>query len=1753
MSDDEGRILLESGISLQGAIDDMKRLRQTLLDAANKTQKDMGDAAAKGAQLMSKAQLQAALSTKSHADQVKLLDEQIKLATVNTTKYYNLQTQRAKAQAAADRDEAAATKRQIADAAKFTNEKLKQEQAERRLALASTNRAGQIKILETALEKQTKGSIEYLKIQEKIARLESGGGGNGAPPRTFAGFAGNGALQLAGALGLVTSLTQGLQQLNEQANKGVEINASIDGNRRALGSFLQDVERGNNVFQRASQYGREYGFTQEQIAEATRGASSIIKNSAADVEKILEVQSRLQSVSPEQSLSEASLAIKELSGGDIQSIVRRFEIARSTANEWKQEIADGADVIDVLDRGLADLGVTQNVIEQRTQGLIGAQNRYNQSIEDWERALGNLKQSSGYQAITTDVINVATRAIGGEIPNTENDEIIRSSGNYQTYRELLQARIQSYVLMGETSKARELEISLLTKEQFATRQLTLAQQAAIEARQELTKQGPSNVPGVYDATPLEVMGRASQVLETDIASLNIEIAKQQLQIKQATAALAPYEQAVTDAAAANEAAKEGLKNAEADFEMWKGARIEGERELNEQIYQLSKERAQADYDLNAFKNGGGLDAVLDPYLDDIAESEQATLRLNDAFDAQQTVVDDAERAVKDETKALEKYDEAVKVANKALDDNKERRERVTQAIKDQDDALNRHASTLLVGDREDRDRLQAQDRAIDRLRLERVKRERAGADDDDLEGLDKQIEALRLAREQAQLEIELSRGVQHEELQDAATSRDPVETYGDALEGIESALNETERLNGLLPGIDQDIANSQQALQDATAAQEAQNQKITDAKQYLDDQKIALDLANDALKTQKERTQDLQSAMETAEKAALKPFEDRINTISLAAQKAELTKFLGFDDLHHQMEIAADDAKEFPYQTIIDGIQKSHEQVGFWRDKVAETTTNLDLAKAALERQKEPIEAQQGRLDELNLRLDATKIDLQEINKAQDEYVEDAPTVNKEIDEKTRLYGLWGQAMKDLSDNFGSAYSNAQKLQGLGPIYSPGPRAGTDPYGSPFGGPKVNPAYAQGSGYDINAVNQILEGTGLEGYGATLAALARDQKIPLQYALAMLQKESSFLDPRNNISVENNNPGNLKFTNTTESYGAVRGEAAADGGYWAKFADVTQGLEGYFRLLRDAYGDWVDEGPDGFDKIIAKYAPPKSNNTAQYQQQIRAWAADFLEQILATTSTAVQRPDGSLLDQLIAALNPQGSLTQGYHTGPGWGGIDIGAPEGTDIRAVQAGKVIHSAFSEVGGWTVIIEDVVTGLKTYYGHMQEMGVEVGKIVEAGDVIGKVGSTGQATGPHIHFQAWLNNVLQNPLQMLAQLVEAAYGTGAGVDVPWDNAGGDSNKTYTPSADRTTGDPTAPTIADPDEVERTNEKMRTLLMLFAEMQATLDPNDPRSIDMWAKRFEQAILSLIAPTGQLAEELDYVTKPVGDPTPITPGYNSNDPTVPPIIDPGLLDASTDATQRLRDAWERFLALNDFGPDSPFASVVRDLSSMIDLGAEMRTGDPEFPIIGDIATPVEDQAGRIKRATDEGLAALERWKAGERTGGQLGVGDHQTVGDEALFGGGGGAYGYSDPRPDSIIGDTSIGEDLQYGISDPIGESLLTTTNNIDALKDLFTPSNWSQTNEDVRITWELNRDHVIEPWRTAIDYVRSGADLIHRMAAQARLDAETVRNAADGAGGGGGGNGGAPPAAAPTYVTNVYTENPNRLYNAARQRGKV
>lgn len=96
-------------------------------------------------------------------------------------------------------------------------------------------------------------------------------------------------------------------------------------------------------------------------------------------------------------------------------------------------------------------------------------------------------------------------------------------------------------------------------------------------------------------------------------------------------------------------------------------------------------------------------------------------------------------------------------------------------------------------------------------------------------------------------------------------------------------------------------------------------------------------------------------------------------------------------------------------------------------------------------------------------------------------------------------------------------------------------------------------------------------------------------------------------------------------------------------------------------------------------------------------------------------------------------------------------GLDIGCWRGQQIDATATGRVMFAGEARIYGNAVVIAHNPT-VWTIYGHLDRVGAKVGEHVKAGEPIGRCGSTGRSTGPHLHLEVRYGNTVVDPLTFL-----------------------------------------------------------------------------------------------------------------------------------------------------------------------------------------------------------------------------------------------------------------------------------------------------------------------------------------------------------------------------------------------------------------
>jgi murein DD-endopeptidase MepM/ murein hydrolase activator NlpD len=125
-------------------------------------------------------------------------------------------------------------------------------------------------------------------------------------------------------------------------------------------------------------------------------------------------------------------------------------------------------------------------------------------------------------------------------------------------------------------------------------------------------------------------------------------------------------------------------------------------------------------------------------------------------------------------------------------------------------------------------------------------------------------------------------------------------------------------------------------------------------------------------------------------------------------------------------------------------------------------------------------------------------------------------------------------------------------------------------------------------------------------------------------------------------------------------------------------------------------------------------------------------------------------PDDATKGSGIFGWPTSGTITQGY-----WGGhpgIDIAGWLGAPIAAADSGHVVAAGWNDTGYGYFVVVDHGNGFQTLYAHLQAYYVEAGDDVSKGKTIAEMGSTGNSTGPHLHFEIRQGTIQRNPYGFL-----------------------------------------------------------------------------------------------------------------------------------------------------------------------------------------------------------------------------------------------------------------------------------------------------------------------------------------------------------------------------------------------------------------
>jgi len=178
---------------------------------------------------------------------------------------------------------------------------------------------------------------------------------------------------------------------------------------------------------------------------------------------------------------------------------------------------------------------------------------------------------------------------------------------------------------------------------------------------------------------------------------------------------------------------------------------------------------------------------------------------------------------------------------------------------------------------------------------------------------------------------------------------------------------------------------------------------------------------------------------------------------------------------------------------------------------------------------------------------------------------------------------------------------------------------------------------------------------------------------------------------------------------------------------------------------------------DKFDKVVSKFekiagnmgaAPGKQPSNASTEDKMTEYG-EYGERDQSTSPTPGQLQDLESTGGVLPSSSPKGDKF-GYSS---WrkrnhNGIDYPLPEGTPISVIQPGTVADAGFRDDGYGNRVKVNHPGGVSSFYAHLSSINVTSGQKIDPGTVIGKIGTTGHSTGPHLHFEVDVNGKVSNP---------------------------------------------------------------------------------------------------------------------------------------------------------------------------------------------------------------------------------------------------------------------------------------------------------------------------------------------------------------------------------------------------------------------
>ena len=163
-----------------------------------------------------------------------------------------------------------------------------------------------------------------------------------------------------------------------------------------------------------------------------------------------------------------------------------------------------------------------------------------------------------------------------------------------------------------------------------------------------------------------------------------------------------------------------------------------------------------------------------------------------------------------------------------------------------------------------------------------------------------------------------------------------------------------------------------------------------------------------------------------------------------------------------------------------------------------------------------------------------------------------------------------------------------------------------------------------------------------------------------------------------------------------------------------------------------------------FSETLEEYDALKSTTFARFDR-------NYMLRLQRNTQPNIWPIDGRLMGPFGGRSDPF-SGEGAYHTG-----VDISAPTGTPVKAAADGVVSYAQYFGGYGRLVIVTHS-SGIQTYYAHLSKFDVIAGQEIRQSELVGRVGSTGRVTAPHLHYEVRVGGAPVNPYRFLVRSMAA-----------------------------------------------------------------------------------------------------------------------------------------------------------------------------------------------------------------------------------------------------------------------------------------------------------------------------------------------------------------------------------------------------------